>query len=54
MNFREPPGVDLWKMGKRLQHEHDGIPGKTEFEVAAGLWSLVRNEIIAQRASASS
>ena len=42
-------GVDLWNIGKRLQAKHDGIPWKTECEVAAGLWHVVRNEIIASR-----
>lgn len=49
MNTRSPPGVDLWEVGKSLQAKHDGIPWKTEYEVAAGLWWLVRSEIIAAR-----
>lgn len=47
-----PKGVDLWNIGKHLQMKHDGIPWKTEFEVAAGLWHLVRSEILAEREAA--
>lgn len=45
-------GVDFWTIGKRLQITHHQIPFKTEYEVAAGLWYVVRKEILAQREAA--
>lgn len=48
MNLREP---DVMKLGKQLQREHglDVVPPKTEYECAAGLWSIIRAGIIAAR-----
>lgn len=45
-------GVDLWNIGKHLQMKHHQIPFKTEYEVAAGLWHIVRKEILEQREAA--
>ena len=45
MNLRA--GIDLQGIGNRLQRENDGIPYKCEYERAAGLWSVIRDGIIA-------
>jgi len=42
-------GPDYWNIGKQLQREHDGIPFKTEYEFAAGLWKIIRDGILASR-----
>lgn len=41
----------LWVEGKRLQRKHGitAIPPKTELENAAGLWSLIRDAVIAAK-----
>ena len=49
MNTRLPKHMDLWQRGKTLQKEHGGIPFKTEYECAAGLWSILRDAVLAAK-----
>jgi hypothetical protein len=50
MNTRDP---DAYGIGKKLQREHglDAVTPKTEYECAAGLWSLLRSGVLAARES---
>jgi hypothetical protein len=43
MNFRSMDH-DVWQIGKQLQRKHgyESVVGKTEYECAVGLWSLLR------------
>lgn len=54
--------VDLWSIGKEMQQmisvkdnfrnpEH-GIPYRTEYECAAGMWSIIRNALLEARKKA--
>ncbi|HKJ73832.1 MAG TPA: hypothetical protein VKA19_06920, partial [Alphaproteobacteria bacterium] len=47
MNIRTGKSMDLWTRGKALQRKHGGIPHKSEYETAAGLWSVIRGAILA-------
>ena len=40
-----------WEIGKKIQREHEGIPFKTEYECAAGLWSEIRDGLLCVRRS---
>lgn len=43
---------DMWEIGKAEQREHRGkVPYKTEYEIAQGLWSLIRNALRAHAAT---
>lgn len=61
MNWHRSAGrqdVDLMAIARDLQHrlntdEHRAIPYKTEYEVAAGLWSLIREGLLASPTSLS-
>jgi hypothetical protein len=47
MNVHKP---DLMVEARRLQYEHPSkVPYKSEYERAAGLWSILRNALIAAR-----
>jgi hypothetical protein len=46
MSIRDP---DVKSIGVALQKAHKGVPYKTEFECAAGLWSLLRSGMIAAK-----
>jgi len=52
MNIR---GIDLWGRGKRMQdgQGYNGpIPYKCEYEHAAGLWEIIRDALLAEKAAA--
>lgn len=47
-------GVDFWAIGKHLQWNHpDGnkIPFKAEYEVAAGYWYWIREQLVSEQAA---
>ncbi len=46
---------DMWGIGKREQRQHPWgtVPAKTEYEIAQGLWSIIRDALRAHRASLS-
>ena len=48
MNQRELP---LWSIGKELQQRLglDVVPPKTEYEYAAGMWSIIRTALLSAR-----
>ena len=51
MNYHHADkSVDTWEIGKILQREHgiDAIPPRTEYECAAGLWSILRKKLMAE------
>lgn len=50
MNTR---GIDLWAIGKQVQRDHDGVPFKTEYECAVGLWTIIRAAILTAKNAAA-
>jgi hypothetical protein len=48
MNSRN---IGAWERGKEIQRKHEWgvVPSKTEYECAVGLWSVIREAIIAAR-----
>jgi len=46
---------DFWEIGKKEQRQHPWgtVPAKTEYEIAQGLWSIIRDALRAHKASAT-
>ncbi len=44
---------DMWELGKAEQRNHGWqvVPAKTEYEIAQGLWSIIRDALRAHKAS---
>ena len=47
------PGDALWQIGKRLQRAGHDVPFVSECERAAGLWTVLRNGLLALGLTAS-
>lgn len=47
---------DMWEIGKTEQRQHAWgmVPSKTEYEIAQGLWSIIRDALRAHKASLAS
>jgi hypothetical protein len=44
---------DMWEIGKteQMKHPWGAVPAKTEYEIAQGLWVIIRDALRAHKAS---